>query len=196
MQPTISPTFAPTMQPTTSPSFRPTFTPVLHPTFATVPDESEYAADIAYVLYSENIIDLRLRGDLTYSNYYLPDKTTFDENGRVVNYTNGKDRSYCTTCILSSPHIDALIELKGCDYFNISILNASNPNSFYHCDTGTWLLRTSARLANWQDTYGRLEIWEVDESGLKWLKYKQEFNWWNTTCTVDNNECDVLPLTD
>ena len=48
------------------------------------------------------------------------------------------------------------------------------------------MLRTSGRLADWQDTYGKLEIYEVDDLGLKWLQYSFEFNWWNKTCRVDD----------
>ena len=55
-------------------------------------------------------------------------------------------------------------------------------------------------MADWQDTYGRLEIWEVDDRGLKWLQYELEYNWNDTerSCIFyddDNStECDPLPL--
>lgn len=64
------------------------------------------------------------------------------------------------------------------------------------------ILKTTAALADWQDTYGRLEIWEIDDNGLKWLQWSFQFQWESRTCYFNNTEtgdaelCDLLPLTD
>ena len=57
-------------------------------------------------------------------------------------------------------------------------------------------------LVDWQKTYGRLEIWEVDDYDRKYRQLYFEFQWNETRCkwpSDDNgNEteaCDMLPLT-
>ena len=50
------------------------------------------------------------------------------------------------------------------------------------------VLKTTGHLVDWQDTYGRLEIWEIDDNGVKWQHISYEFNWWNDTCFfIDGN---------
>eukprot|EP01084_Bolivina_argentea_P270307 459589_1 len=189
-QPTISPTSAPSLPPTSNPSISPTFRFIRARTKRIIGVDS-------YVFHSDNIIPLsdRDNGNIKYSNYYLPNK--IESNGNIK---LGQNRAYCVSCVLAWSDIDASVELNNCDDYNTSNSDPTDPNSFYHCDNGTWLLKSSGRLADWQDTYLRVEIWEVDDNGLKWLQYKQEFNWMNQTCFIldDNDEeiqCDYLPLT-
>ena len=82
------------------------------------------------------------------------------------------------------------------------------PGSFYSCN-GTWVVETSATLFDWQQTYGKVEIWEIDSSNRKYLLYEQEFQWntseceWTTSTTSASNttittSCDLsqLPLSE
>ena len=65
------------------------------------------------------------------------------------------------------------------------------------------VLKTSGRLASYQDTYLGFEIWEIDQIGNKYRLINSEWQWNGTQCTfkinVTTNEiipCPVLPLTD
>ncbi len=139
----------------------------------------------AMTQYSENIYPLKERNGTTYANFTVP----------------GGD-PYCLTCILAWNDIDALLTVEGCPSSNASEFNWPNdetPSDFYKCE-GTWRLVTTARLATWQQTYGYIEVWEVDDEGLKDLQWTFEFQWNETECVWNNTEgqiveCDVLPLT-
>eukprot|EP01083_Nonionella_stella_P076128 207275_1 len=203
--PTTEPTVNPSLSPTPNPSETPTTSPTQAPTWKRVTRQTKRVVGVDSIqIHSNNIIPLSQRdaGNITYKDYYLPNIRKPD--GSVV---SGHDRPFCLTCILAWADIDASIELEGCpevdddgvSIWNHSDVNPDHANSIYHCDTGTWRLKSSGRLADWQDTYGRFEVWEVDSRGIKWLQWSFEFNWQNNTCFFINDgtieECDVLPLT-
>eukprot|EP01083_Nonionella_stella_P179915 640099_1 len=195
----------PSAQPTQNPTTTPSVSPTSSPTYKNVKRQTKRNIDVdSFQFHSDNIIPLSARHNVTYKNYHLPDGKRPD--GTVI---PGKERKWCLTCILAWADIDATIELDGCpevdedgaSIWNYSDVNPENPNSIYHCDTGTWRLKSSGRLADWQDTYSRFEVWEVDSRGIKWLHWMYEFNWVNRTCFFKNEddetieECEVLPLT-
>eukprot|EP01084_Bolivina_argentea_P270301 459572_1 len=199
--PTGLPSASPTQHPTT---YNPTHAPSQPPTYTFIRRKTRYRiGENSYFNYSNNIIDLNKERDMTYNSpYVLPDITK--PNGQKV---TGDNRPWKVTAILAWADIDASIELLGCPNttYNYSSTNPEDPNSIYHCDTGTWLLKSSGRLADWQDTYGRFEIWEVDDQGTKWPHMQFEFNWINKTCfmidddvtteVVETKDCPLLPLT-
>ena len=62
------------------------------------------------------------------------------------------------------------------------------------------ILKTSGRLVNYQDTYGRIEIWEVEEviESRKHLQWSFEFNWNGTECEytdMTSGDCPLRNLT-
>ena len=67
------------------------------------------------------------------------------------------------------------------------------------CTLSVRRLKTSGSLAAWQATYSRLEIWEIDDNGLKWLQWYFQFQWNTSTCYFNDGgevtSCDLLPLT-
>ncbi len=57
----------------------------------------------------------------------------------------------------------------------------------------------TARLALFQQTYGKFEVWSVDDDGNKWIEYELEFQWNTSDCiwttAFDPIDCPLLPLT-
>eukprot|EP01084_Bolivina_argentea_P015431 28880_1 len=175
--PTANPSTIPTQTPTQSPSFHPTRLPTQTPTFTVYDHATNRNNNSSFTKYSTNIYPLS------------------DRNVTLLNFTVPGDKPYCLTCILAWADIDASIEMTGCDD---AIPDPNTiPNPFYDCTDGVWTLKTSGRLADWQQTYGRIEVWEVDANELKYLQWKFEFQWNSSECLWDNagTECDYLPLT-
>lgn len=203
--PSPSPTGRPTPSPSSSPSESPSPAPTEVPTLkvhdhATNRDEYEIEdindtnssnsttiwRPISYEKWSTNIYPLSLRNESLYSFTVPTDKN--------------KTEPYCLTCILAWPEIDATIQVQGCDDH---LPNNTIPNAFYDCDDGVWILTTSASLAQFQQTYGRIEIWELDANELVYLQWRFEFQWntsqciWFDNTTQSHEPCDLhlLPLT-
>jgi hypothetical protein len=208
--PTLAPTSAPTPNPTTGPTKYPTRSPTRHPTTAPTPNPTPMPtwqfvegktlnldSSPPNVQYSENIYPLILRNE-TYATFTVPETCTTNSDGEEV----CKRTPYCATCILAYSEIDANLIAEGCEDASMLPTNdaSATPSDFYFCE-GTWKFASTARLVDFQQTYGRVEIWEVDERDTKWLQYSLEFQWNTSRCrwldeeTGETDKCTLLPLT-
>ncbi len=217
--PAAAPTSSPTLQPTPLPSTPPTLSPTPSPTWRQVVGkmEREGYSDGGYfrphTQYSTNIYPLSYR-KIPVANATEEEPMTYET------FSIPGDKPHNIFAILAWSEIDAELIIEGCSYDESDFLwneTSHRPSDFYFCE-GTWRLiavsttffshspfilflwfAQTARLAYFQQTYGKFEVWSVDDDGSKWMEYDLEFQWNTSNClwttAWDPIECPLLPLT-
>lgn len=197
--PTRSPTNSPTSEPTTFPSPSPTKTPTRPPTPSPTTSPSPAPTQSPTWRVHDHVTD-RSDGNISYEKWSTNIYPLSFRNQTLLNFTVPDDKPYCLTCVLAWPELDATIHVEGCEDH---LPSSTIPNAFYDCDDGVWILTTSGSLAQWQQTYGRIEIWELDANDIEYLQWRFEFQWntsqciWFNESTQSHEPCDLqlLPVT-